>query len=474
MYRYYGKNTRPFTALTKCNFGREVIRTSAKVDASNVVAQLDNALSIHRQNALEIEYLDRYYRGDQPILYRNKVVRPEVNNKVVVNLAWFVVETKTAEMAGEPIQYVLRGTDSSKSEQIARLNGIMESEDKDFHDISLCRWRSICGTSYRYVGNDDGRDKAMDEAPFFIVSEDPKTTFVVYDNNDNPVYSCQIRLDENNEEFCIVYTKSMYFFIKAGKIEDSGINGNQMIPVIEYPNNERRISDIELTILITDQINQFCSDRANGIEQFVSSWIKFVNCEIDKKLYDTMRQEGVLVVKSNNGAENKADVDVMSQELNQEQAQIAVADLFDKFLIIQGMASRQKNTGGDTQGAVELRNGHYDSEKRAELSEPIFKRAERAFLRVVLNKLRVKRDYDLVLSDVEIKISRTKMDNMLVKAETLQMLLTSGVNPERAIKTVGLFSDPEQVAIESSARMDVLYPTEVTDEGRVKDSGATE
>ena len=67
-------------------------------------------------------------------------------------------------------------------------------------------------------------------------------------------------------------------------------------------------------------------------------------------------------------------------------------------------------------------------------------------------------------SDVEIKISRTKSDNMLVKAEVLQMLLNSGVNPERAIKTIGLFSDPEQVALESQKRMDILYPTEVQEE----------
>ena len=35
----------------------------------------------------------------------------------------------------------------------------------------------------------------------------------------------------------------------------------------------------------------------------------------------------------------------------------------------------------------------------------------------------------------------------------------------RAIKTVGLFSDPEQVSVESQKRMDILYPeTEQTTE----------
>ena len=51
------------------------------------------------------------------------------------------------------------------------------------------------------------------------------------------------------------------------------------------------------------------------------------------------------------------------------------------------------------------------------------------------------------------------MDNMLVKAETLKLLLDSGINSERAIKSVGYFADPEQVAIESKDRMDILYPT---------------
>ena len=44
-----------------------------------------------------------------------------------------------------------------------------------------------------------------------------------------------------------------------------------------------------------------------------------------------MRQEGALVVKSNNGSENKADVDVMSQELNQTEGQVVFNDLFEVF-----------------------------------------------------------------------------------------------------------------------------------------------
>lgn len=462
MYRYVHKNIRPFSAVCDCNFGRQIIYTNAKqITSQNIVEELNKALIIHNQNAIEIEYLDRYYRGDQPINYRKKVNRPEVNNKISVNLAYELVERKTADICAEPIQYVLRGTDDDKSRQITELNITMDSESKQECDIDICRWRSICGTAYRFIGNDEGQGELLDESDFALFSENPLYTFVCYYSNDRPAFSCQIRVGVNGESIYFCYTNAEWFEISDGEINDSGINGNKAIPVIEYPNNARRLSDIEMTIGITDAINTLTSDRINGVEQFVSAWIKFVNCEIDKKTFLEMRQEGALVVKSNNGGENKADVDVMTNELNQTEGQVVFNDLFEKFLSIQGLANRQGNTGGDTQGAVNLRNGHYDAGLRTAINEPILKKSERMSLKIILNRLRINRGFTLMPSDIEIHINHNKLDNMLVKAEVLEILLRSGIYYKRAIKTVDMFSDPEQVAVESKERMDILYPTTI-------------
>lgn len=463
-YTYFGKNTRPFTAVSDCSFGRKVIYTKKSyIDTSNIVEELNKALVIHRQNAAEIEYLDRYYRGDQPILYRKKVNRPEVNNKIVLNLAYELVERKTADICAEPIQYVLRGTDDKKSEEITQLNIAMDSESKQDVDIDICRWRSICGTAYRFIGEDNSQGDLLDESNFSLSSEDPINTFVVYFSNKKSAFSCQIREGENNETIYFCYTNREWFEIIDNKIVNSGVNGNKAIPVIEYPNNSRRLSDIEITIGITDAINVLSSDRINGIEQFVSAWIKFVNCEIDKETFREMRQEGALVVKSNNGGENKADVDVMTSELNQTEGQVVFDDLFQRFLSIQGLANRESNTGGDTGQAVSLRNGHYDAGLRTAINEPILKKSERMSLKIILNRLRIDRKFTLMPSDIEIHINHNKMDNLLTKSEALQMLLKAGVAYKRAIKTVDLFSDPEQVAAESKERMEILYPTTIED-----------
>ena len=458
------KNSKPFSVVCHNSFGREVIYTNVtKITSDNIVQELSKAIAPHRQRAEEIDYLYTYYLGNQPVLYREKNVRPEINNKVVHNTAYFIVETKTADIASEPIQYVLRGADEDKSQQVADLNALMENEDKAYSDICLARWRSICGTSYRFIANDDGRSSLLDETDFRIDVLDPRTTEVVYYTNNIPAFSFQECKDEDNKNYYFVYTSTEWFKIQANKIVKSGENGFLAIPVIEYPNNENRISDVEITISLSDAINEMASDRQDGIQQFVQSFIKFVNCEMDAEKFAQLRQMGAFIVKSNNG-ENKADVDIMSSELNQTESQVAKDDLFNSMLVIQGIANREGNTGGDTQGAVSLRNGYLDSEKRAELSEPSFKKAEKQFLRILLYKLSVDGKTNLKVSDIEIKISRSKMDNMLTKAETMQILLNCGIASERAIKSVGFFADPEQVAIESAERMAILYPTDVPTE----------
>lgn len=458
------KNSMPFDKVCNKSFGRAVLYTNkSTIDKTNIVEDLNKRMFLHTQNAREIDYLYNYYTGNQPVLYRCKAVRPEINNKIVQNIAFYIVETKASDIAGEPIQYVLRGTNESKSKEIADLNNIMDAEDKSYYDICLARWRSICGTAYRYVGNNE-HESLLDETEFYMNVYDPRDVGVVYYSDDTAAYAFRKTEDDDGNPIIYAYTNSQWFKINKNKIVDSGLNGFRGIPIIEYPNNENRLSDIEITISLSDAINDMASNRQDGIAQFVQSFVKFVNCEMDADKFALLRQQGAFIVKSNNG-DNKADVDIMSSELNQSESQVAMDDLFNKLLIIQGLASRSSDAGlNTTKGAVELRNGHYDSEKRAELTEPVFKRAEKQFLRLILNRLRVNQGFTLGLSDIEVKISRSKMDNMLTKAETLQILLNSGIQYERAIKSVGFFADPEQVAIESKDRMDYLYPTEDKEE----------
>ena len=64
----------------------------------------------HEENSRQIAYLERYFTGNQPILKRNKVIRPDVNNKIVVNNAYSIVRNANGYFLGEPIKYASKDT----------------------------------------------------------------------------------------------------------------------------------------------------------------------------------------------------------------------------------------------------------------------------------------------------------------------------------------------------------------------------
>ena len=133
-------------------FGRRVIYTDvAAINDNNIIDVLQKALFIHLMNQADISYLYRYYKGDQPVLYRKKEVRPEINNKVVENRANEIVSFKVGYLMGEPVQYVSRSDDESISAEVSRLNDYVLSEDKPAKDKELADWSHIGGTSYRMV-----------------------------------------------------------------------------------------------------------------------------------------------------------------------------------------------------------------------------------------------------------------------------------------------------------------------------------
>ena len=96
--------------LRKGLFGRRQIYTNVDVITNNNIENvLSKAMYIHNQNKLEIEYLTKYHKGNQPILRRVKEVRPEINHKIVENHAAEIVEFKTGYVFGSPIMLVQRG-----------------------------------------------------------------------------------------------------------------------------------------------------------------------------------------------------------------------------------------------------------------------------------------------------------------------------------------------------------------------------
>ena len=196
--------------------GRRVIKTDeTEVTIDNVVSILRKALPVHWKNRSEIEYLWNYYKGRQPVLNREKQVRPEICNKIVENRANEIVSFKSGYLMGEPLQYVSRGNAENIAESINQLNEFVFAEEKPAKDKELADWFHICGTSFRMVLPDEGGEE--DDSPFEIYTLDPRNTFVVYHNGlgNKPMLGVKYVVDGDNNVHYSCYSKYEYFEIVA-------------------------------------------------------------------------------------------------------------------------------------------------------------------------------------------------------------------------------------------------------------------
>lgn len=434
-------------------FGRRVIYTEAtEIHQDNVIEVLQKALITHLANQADIDYLYKYYRGDQPVLYRKKEVRPEINNMVVENRANEIVSFKTGYLVGEPVQYVSRGGEESVASEVLTLNDYMLSEDKPFKDKELVDWMHICGTSYRMVLPDALADVEDDEAPFEIFTLDPRFAFVVYSVGlgNKPMMGVRYVKKEDGTLVFSCWTENQYFEVlntwNVVHVEDQ-IFG---IPIVEYPANNARLGSFEIVIPLLDAINMTESNRIDGVEQFIQSLILFHNVDIDEEKFQALKELGGIKFKDID-ATMKAEISYLNSELNQAQTQTLMDSMYETVLTICGMPNRNGGSStSDTGSAVIMRDGWSAAEARAKDTEPVFKRSEKEFLKLVLRICRDMGHLSLKLSALEIRFTRRNYENIAQKVTVLiQMLACDKLAPELAFTTCGAFSDP-QVAYKMS------------------------
>lgn len=429
---------------TRIMNGRRVIKTSVKaITDENVTEVLQKALGTHELNRSEIDYLYKYYKGDQPIRHRVKDVRPEICNKIVENRANEIVSFKVGYLCGEPIQYVSRSGEEEIVKQVNVLNEYMFAEDKAAQDQELVEWQMICGTAYRLVLPDELGEE--DEAPFEMFTLDPRDTFIVYSTEigNKPLMAVKYSIDDNDITHYSIYTENRYYLVDGDLLIESKPHALDMIPIIEYPANNARLGSFEIVLPLLDAMNNVASNRMDGVEQLVQAFIKFINCDITKEEYQEFLELGAIKVKSVDG--QNADVGVVTTELNQTQSQTLKDDYYNAMLTICGMPNRNGGSStSDTGSAVLLRDGWSDAEARAKDSENVFKRSEKKMLKLVLRICRDLGDSTLRLKDIDMKFTRRNYENIQSKSQVLDtMLKNPKIHPQLAFQHSGMFSDAE-------------------------------
>ena len=465
-------------------FGRkQIFCDKTNIDKTNILEVLSDAYFIHEQNRAEMLYLFEYVKGRQPILDREKQIRLEINEKIVDNMASEILEFKLGYKFGSPISYVQRArkdiksrnalfsffkklftSDESKKEdlRVSAINEMMVEECKAAKDLQLAKDVKTCGVGYRLILP---KKIKTGVSVFDLLVLNPMNTFVVYSNDAyrEPILGVSYFPHRDGSVTFGCYTKTSYFKIEMGITKgfedwfEEKPNTVGMVPIIEYINDYDRMGCFERVIPLMDALNTIDSDRVNDIAQHVQNILWGDNVALDTEQYKKLRDDGMILTKSEQG--RTATLKYLESVLNQSENQTLVDYVKQQILDITNTPSRSELSGGSTGSATNMSTGWMAAETDAKEKEQIWSASERRETAVILKIIKDSNEVDadiaeLNLSDIEIKFSRSRTYDLATKCNSLSALIGIGIDPLRVIEVVGLFTDPQQVALDSAERID--------------------
>lgn len=469
-------------------FGREKLEVALGVeDLTPEVIRLvlPEVLEKHRKNIAQITFLREKVKGNQAVLYKNKKVRDDINNKVVENHLSHVISFNKGYVFGDPVQYV-QVTDETGNAQVNeaqddqsvikdlnKLNTFMRNNNKASKDLDLVDDILVAGVCPRIVMVGDDKEVK----PFEFYNLKPEQAFVVYSNGikGEALFSVYLlvkknyltgkqllHLDVRTKRNKYIYTLPYENFTDGNiqppnyvKFEDKEIRFEKEtnvlgeIPIVEYEFNKYRISLVEYILSAQNALNKITSADLDDIEQFVQAFMVLINAEIDSDTLQQVKEQGAMSVKSTQDLD--ANVKMLTAKMSHSETKILYDRIYNTMLVNAGVPLINTSSGGGDTGIARLAdNGWLMADTKAREKELAFIESERPFLNIVLKILkRGNAVDDLEFSNIETKFTRNKSDNILTKVQALTTM-QDVVHPEIAFSVSGLFNDPGEAYARSS------------------------
>lgn len=473
--------------------GRTRIYTDASyIDKDNLLTILREAFAIHQKNQIQIAYLLRYEKGVQP-LKREKIIRPEIDLRIVDNLANQIVEFKTAYHWGNPITIVQRDDTNLPTEDshdgIVYLGWLNDAVGMYSLDQELGRYVEITGIGYQmvipnpYASYND--EYGVDEPIFKVSTLNPMYTFCVYRNDatQKKMMSVTYRETAEGDRYFTCFTDDFRYEVKnlvkyvdsdtlGWSFDETAGSANGMrnplgrIPVVEYNRSYDMLGCFERQLSHLDALNVEVSDFCNSVAQTTQElwWMNDAELPIDPATGKAkeMRQGMWLITKTApNG--NRPSVQPISSTFDFNGVLENIMNTRNIILQKCYVPIQLEPGGGSTGISLSMSAGWTAAEAVALKQENVIRKSKMELIALELIAIRksgvVPADDPLMklrITDLKLKFPRNKTFDLGTKANTLATLLNIGVYGADAFQLVELFGDAAQ-AWENSKDMITMY-----------------
>lgn len=443
-------------------YGRNKIVINATKDEMNnnplkvINDNMGNILSLHNENVKDFKFLTNYSKGEQDILSKVRANGDtKINNKHTTNYAWEFVEFKKGFYFGKPLKYV--NNQDETNNEMSYLLKYNNDVNKPSKDLIKATNLLTTGLAYTFTNFKKKEVNLEEESPYNYIVLDNENTFCVYssDIENTLLFSCYIsNIKDNNKSQYNVYTiyydyKSIIVKQNGGKYEIiSGVN-TEMIdnPITEYELNQYRMGCYECVMSAFNSMNTIRSNQIDTQEEFVNGYLTFENVDFEfiQKNINSMRDMKAFVV-STNDPNKPAKVNYLQMGNEISSTNEMYNDIEQRTYDIVGVPMPTSNTGQGVSGEAQVYGGGWENAQSiASVDTTYIKQFEKEDLKKFIYISREKNNSktkSLSASDIDIKYTINKSNNMLVKSQTFKYLRDLGVPFEQSFEISELTDDP--------------------------------
>ena len=451
--------TIPSVSFTHGRKKLEIPLNNEQLTAASIMEYLDDVLMIHAMNVIEMDKMHKYVRNEQPIINKVRAINDGSTNEIVVeNHASFMLKFKKGFMYGADLLYSIH--EDTCQEAVSLLNKYLKSAKKNTLDEGKAHDVYTGGLAHRIILPKKGSYNRKKEAPFVMHNLDYRSSFVVYSKNYKKEKLFGGIISSVGDEYeLVVYTDKYAFYYE---LEKSGcaysVKSHKksvphfigLCPIVQYYCDPDYMSPIEVVVPILDSLNTISSNCLDNIVDYVNSILLIKNARMADGTLAQVRQNGAMELLTND-PNKPASAEYLVNALNLGDVQEKYDALLKAAYDIAGVPRPSGNvtSGGDTGQARLLGGGWECADIVGDDEEKCLKIGEIEELEIILEICRKTPGCpmnDLYSSDIDVKFTRNKSDNLLVKAQALKYFYDMGMPYEVALVLANITSTPHEVA----------------------------
>lgn len=264
-------------------------------------------INLHKSEQPRYKKLMNMYKGKYDIFSQKEKEEHKPDNRVAVNFVKYLVDSFSGYSVGLPPK--ISHPNKAINENVKTFNKRNDIDDIIYEQWKLC---SIYGRAYaiEYQGED---------TETYITFNSPEDMFIVYDDTvqKNPLFAVRHYIGDEGIKGEL-YTLDSHYLIEPSKgdvgialVDDPEVAFYyNELSVIEFIENEERMSLCESVISNINNYNKALSEKGNDVDYFADAYLAVLGAPLDSEGIKTIRDNRIINIYGESGQYDASKLEV--------------------------------------------------------------------------------------------------------------------------------------------------------------------